>query len=212
MARTGYLDLMNTHHFWAFDAGSLTMPVFNPLFGFSGITTPEITAETEDIKDGTFMFPRSVIKGGIATDITFARGAAPWDSDFYDWINNAIYGGDQNRIGSVVSDSSFIRRDIVIVHFTRIDPLYTISRSVGGTGTSFANPDNLADLGGLGPVEVLSKIPGRAWLLHSCLPTRYKAGTDFNAQAGAISIMELTCKVEYVEEFSLGLGSPLSIF
>jgi hypothetical protein len=219
---------MNTHHFWAFDAGSLTMPVFNPLFGFSAITAPEISLEIEDVKDGTFMFPRGIVKGANASNVTFSRGAAPWDSDFYDWIMHAAFGtreiiseGSRNpnavaalnraQQGFIAGETDY-RRDIVIVHFTRIDPLYTISRATGGNPISFGDPDNLADLGGLGPVEVLSKIPGRAWMLHSCIPVRYKSGTDMNASNGAISIMELEVRTEFVEEFSLGVGSPASIF
>lgn len=223
MARTGYLDLFNSHRFWAFDAGSLTMPVFNPLFGFSGITAPEVSLEIEEIKDGTMMFPRNVVKSAKASSLTFTRGSAPWDSDFYDWIMHAAFGTRDlipdgkfpgavaalNRAsqGIFASESNY-RRNIVVVQFTRIDPAYTLS----GGSVSLADPDNLSTLGGIGPLSVVSKIPGKAWMLHNCIPTRYKSGTDMNADNPQISIAEIDVACQYIEEYSLGIGSPASIF
>lgn len=218
MARSGYVDLLQSHRFWAFDAGSLTMPVFNPLFGFNSISSPEISLETETFKDGTFPFMRTVAKGATASSLTFTRGVAPWDGDFYDWIARWVYGSydSVSSVNKVIrqalnSDTEFdLRRDIVLVHFTRIDPIYTISRSISGTGTTITQ-DDLAGLGGIGPFSVLTKIPGKAWRLRGCVPLRYKAGSDFDAQQAAMSIGELEIQPESIEEFNLGVGSPASL-
>jgi hypothetical protein len=43
----------------------------------------------------------------------------------------------------------------------------------------------------------------RAWLLQGCLPTRYKAGTDFDATSADVSIMELELSVESFQEYAL---------
>jgi phage tail-like protein len=56
----------------------------------------------------------------------------------------------------------------------------------------------------VGPFELLTQIPARAWILYGCLPTGYKPGSDFDATASEISMMELTVDPERVEEISLG--------
>jgi T4-like virus tail tube protein gp19 len=55
----------------------------------------------------------------------------------------------------------------------------------------------------VGPFSVFAKLPARAWVLQGCLPTRYKAGSDFDASSGEISISELDLAVEGLEEVSL---------
>lgn len=55
----------------------------------------------------------------------------------------------------------------------------------------------------IGPFETYAKLPARAWLLEGCIPTRYKAGSDFDATSGQISMMELDVAVERMEEISL---------
>lgn len=54
------------------------------------------------------------------------------------------------------------------------------------------------------PPSVAVRLPARAWLLHGCLPTRYKAGSDFDATSGDVSIMELEIQPESFTEISLG--------
>ena len=51
--------------------------------------------------------------------------------------------------------------------------------------------------------DIAPRIPARAHVLHGCLPTRYKVGSDFDARSGEISIAELDIKPELVEEISL---------
>ena len=54
-----------------------------------------------------------------------------------------------------------------------------------------------------GAFEFAARIPAKAWLLHQCLPARYKVGGDFDALSSAVSIAELELAVEMVEEVSL---------
>jgi len=64
----------------------------------------------------------------------------------------------------------------------------------------------LAGFGGsaaFGPFEFKIRIPAKAWVLHDCLPIRYKVGGDFDAQASDISIMEIEIQPEMIEELSL---------
>lgn len=61
----------------------------------------------------------------------------------------------------------------------------------------------LSALGAGGAVEFAARLPARAWLLHNCMPARYKASQDFDAASSGLSIAELELAVEMVEEFSL---------
>jgi hypothetical protein len=53
------------------------------------------------------------------------------------------------------------------------------------------------------PFEFAARIPARAYMLYGCVPSRYKAGSDFDATAGDMSIQELEVQVEMVDQISL---------
>jgi phage tail-like protein len=233
VARSRLRDVLQSHLFWAFDASSSGVPIFNPLFGFSRISAPEITTELETFKDGTFLWNRSVVKGGSVGPVTFERAASMFDADFYDWIMFTLHGnkdfedgGTLGKIGNAISGALGLgvsapspRRNLLIVQFTNInignlsipnDPLLAAVAAVGivEIGAIFGG---LAAAGagavalGIGPFQFATRIPGRAWLLHNCLPTRYKAGSDFDAASSSISLQELEVQPEHIEEFSLGI-------
>jgi hypothetical protein len=44
---------------------------------------------------------------------------------------------------------------------------------------------------------------GKGFILHNCVPTRYKAGGDLDATSGDVSVAELDIQPEYITEFSL---------
>lgn len=239
MARRRIFDVLQDHYFWAFDASSEGVPVFNPLFGFSGISAPEISANVESFKDGTFLYNRSVVKGGEVGPIVFTRAATMFDSDFYEWIIFALHGdkeflGDGSTLGKVTAAvGNFLggggrvspRRNVLIIHFTRInvsealsssDPLLRTAAVLGAgvagvllsgglAGGATLAAGAAAQGFGIGPFQFATRIPARAWLLHNCIPVRYRPGNDFDASSGQVSIQELEVQPEYVEEFSLGL-------
>jgi len=60
------------------------------------------------------------------------------------------------------------------------------------------------DFGGLG--AKVDRLPARAWKLKSCIPTRYKVASDFDAMSSEVSIMELDIEVEQFTEVSLAGG------
>lgn len=235
MARSRLLDVLQSHLFWAFDASNSGVPVYNPLFGFSRISAPEITAELETFKDGTFLWNRSVVKGGSVGPVTFERAASMFDADFYDWIMFTLHGnkdfedgGTLGKLNSILTNGGKVspRRNLLIVQFTNINignvgnnaSVATQAAAVAGTialgaltGLAFGGGALGAAAGagaaivGLGPFQFATRIPARAWLLHNCLPTRYKAGSDFDANTAAISLQELEVQPEHIEEFSLGI-------
>jgi phage tail-like protein len=235
VSRSRLLDVLQSHLFWAFDASNSGVPVFNPLFGFSRISAPEITAELETFKDGTFLWNRSVVKGGSVGPVLFERAASMFDADFYDWIMFTLHGnknfedaGTLGKIAAALTNGGKVspRRNLLIVQFTNINignvgnnaSIATQAAAVAGTiaigaltGLAFGGGALGAAAGagaamvGIGPFQFATRIPARAWLLHNCLPTRYKAGSDFDAGAAAVSLQELEVQPEHIEEFSLGI-------
>jgi hypothetical protein len=246
VARLRLSDALQSHLFWAFDASTSTRgtPVFNPIFGFSRISSPEIGVEIESFKDGTFLYNRGVVKGGSVSPVLFERAASMFDIDFYSWIIHTLHGSKDFESGGTlgkVSPSSLLgakgsaspRRDLLIVQFNSYniaartndldDPalaglaaagmayISTLAAGIGGFGgvTAAANFVGQATGGGnvavgIGPFSFATRIPARGWILHNCLPVRYKSGSDFDASTGEISLMELEVQPEYIEEFSLG--------
>lgn len=214
MPRARLSDFLQSHAFWAFDSSApLVAPVFTPFFGFSRITAPKISTDVETFKDGTFLYQRSVVKGANVGSVTFERAASFFDSDFYDWIAYAIYGqkitNEQNLNGALAggglsqqnSDllAPGIRRNIVVLHFTTINPGVEGAINIG---SSTSGPPGAVSLG---PFSFAARIPARAWLLHNCIPVDYMAGSDFDAASAAVSIMSLEVQPEWIEEFSFGL-------
>jgi phage tail-like protein len=216
-------------------SGTQEMPVFSPLFGFSSISAPEISVELESFKDGTFQFQRHVVKGAEAGAVTFARAASPFDSDFYEWISYAINGSRAQSSSRSLSKiaTGFLgdkggfdtwRRNILVLQFTAINPANVSGTTgvvaslaaaglVGGSLLSGAGRQAVAvgavgAVGawqGVGPFEFASRLPARGWMLYGCVPTNYRAASDFEANSGDISIVELEIQPEHIEEFSLGV-------
>lgn len=221
MPRPQLTDFLQDHLFWAFDASSpLVAPVFTPLFGFSRITSPKINVTVESFKDGTYLYPRHVVTGAEVGSITFERAASLIDSDFYDWITYAIYGQKPTGedalsaavAGALGNDGTAflapgVRRNIVVIHFTRINPGVpgAIQSALSAVGAATGSTAGTNGVVGIGPFEFAARVPARAWLLHACIPLSYQAGSDFDARSGQISLMSLEVLPEYIEEFSLGL-------
>lgn len=233
MARSRLFDVLQSHLFWAFDATSQGVPVFNPLFGFAKVSAPQITAEVEQFKDGTYVYNRYVVKGGSIGPVIFERAASMFDADFYDWIMFTLHGNkdfeDGGTLGKIANDllgggRTTPRRNLLIVQFTNINianlsgdaatealkiagmvAIGSITGILSGGGIAGAAVGAAAAAVGIGPFQFATRIPARAWLLHGCLPIRYKAGADFDASTASISLQELEVQPEMIEEFSLGL-------
>ena len=82
-----------------------------------------------------------------------------------------------------ISGQDRVHRHLMLIHFM----------SVTYDG---ATADDVSAVGMLRPM-------GKAFLLWSCIPTRYKAGTDFDARSGEVSITELEIQPQYFSEVSL---------
>jgi len=196
MSRLRFLDMLQVYPFWLFDVsgwqGNPLITIFDPTFGFSAITAPEITLEHREIQPGNWEYKRRAVKTADVGAITLSRGARFYDSDFYIWSTNAIKGNQP------------VRRNLFLVHFFGFRPL---GRFIGGNGVrdkSDVMPDEIA------LTSIATRLPARAWYLSGCLPVRYKAGGDFDAAAGDVSIQEFEVQPEYVEEITVATASPIT--
>lgn len=197
MARSRWQDFLQDHLFWCMDiSGAHSLPVFTPLFGFSGISAPKINVEVDTIKDGTYLYPRHLIKGANVNEITFTRAASIYDSDFYDWIYYAIHGTTAAKDAGLTGflgnlSGGPVRRSLLIFHFARINAngneflkilangtlFSVIGAALGGTAGAVGGAvlgAGSAALGapvgfGVGPFEAAAWLPARAWILHDCL-------------------------------------------
>jgi phage tail-like protein len=187
VARSRVLDMMQAFPFWLFDVsgvdGNVLFSVLDPALGFSSITAPEITIETRDVQPGNWEFKHRIVKTADVGAVTLARGARFYDSDFYNWITNAIVGRQP------------LRRNLALVHFMSFRPQSQL------TGANMSFPD-------VGFIQSGLRVPGRAWMLYNCIPTRYKAGSDFDAAASEVSIQELEIQPEHISELTLATLSP----
>jgi hypothetical protein len=236
---------LQSYAFWLFDVApidSFGLPLFTPLFGFSRITSPEVTATIRHIKEGNWHYTRKVISGATVSPITMERGVFWADSDFWRWLQAGIWGDPevQDFLGGSANFSGVPgpspRRDLMLIQFFPRGPFNSktandVAGAVGlgvfgaiGAGLSFnaqisspASVDAVAAtaqqvvgaVGGFGlnvalnPQTSAVRIPAKAWLLNGCIPTRYKASSDFDAATSAVSLQELDIEYERFEEIGL---------
>ena len=226
MARSAFSDVLQVYPFWLFDIAPIegsSIPIFNPLAGFSTVSAPGMSFEMYDITEGNWHFRRKVIKKVDIDTITATRGATFFDSDFWRWAVASITGnpegfqirmppGNKQSIGGPTP-----RRNLLLIQFFAHNPL---SLSGGGAlaaasvGLITSTLGATAALGGgvvastpgavgFGPFEFKARLPAKAWLLHDCIPTRFKTGSDFDAASGDVSIAEIEFQPEMFEEISL---------
>lgn len=206
----------------------LALPMLTPLFGFSSMTAPEIVAETKEITEGNWYFKKKVIKGAEVTPMLMERGVTWYDSDFWRWMLAALSGDLSNSklgIGPVSLKIGGLtpRRTMLLVQFMTRLPIklpdgsdILIQTALKAAGTALAGGSGLDVLAGaaqaallstvghfLGPFEFTARLPAKAWLLHGCIPTRYKVGSDFDASSSALSVQQCEMTVEMMEEISL---------
>jgi phage tail-like protein len=202
MATSRLFDYMQNYPFWLLDISpSKTPPFFAllPILGFQSIVAPELTLETQEIVPGNSFFKKHHVMRGSVSSITLMRGAQFWDSDYWRWIYNATVG------------NQGVRRDLMLIHYMSYSPS-------GATGTEAkaivaaaksasviagAITDFVAVGFGSQVSEMAPRVPGRMWKLRGCLPTRYKAASDFDATSSDVSLMELEVQPTYFEEISL---------
>ena len=232
MARGRISDRLLSHEFHVLDIDpSLAVPpwVLLPSTGFSSVTMPEMTINTEEINEGTSYAPHKVLGKLSNNTITLSRGATVFNSDFFRWIISCIKGDYKaGNFGQVLLEAAKNlgstpatgkRRNLMIFQFTGIGmnsirdimkssstPLEKAKAAAFAPAMAFSSAVNVLNeaAGGIFGFGINS-IPGRVFVLYDCLPVRYKPGSDLDASSSEISISELDVEFHSFEEFSLAL-------
>ena len=144
--------------------------------GFTACSTPELSSEAVEYKEGQFIYPRKFPGNPSVSDITLSRGVARQDSSFWLWMQASVEGG-------ALANSGTYREDVQIDHYHR-------DKAFAG-GPNIQVWDTTAD-------------PGRRYLCYEAFPIRHKSSSDLDATASEISIMELDVAMEYfkIEEIA----------
>lgn len=195
MARSRFLDHLQSHAFHLADVTPSLAPPFYTLgmgapVSFSSCSMPEISLEIESFRQISSMYQTHVVSAATVAPISLSRGVLSIDSTLYRWINRSIMGSDR------------VHRDLCLLHASSLAPLHNLGEDYKqGDGVTPANGSVKlgADAGAYGMFRAL----GKGFILHNCIPTRYKAGTDLDATSGEVSVAELEVQPEYVTEFSL---------
>lgn len=141
--------------------------------GFSNCSTPEVTVEAVEYKEGTMIYTRKFPGNPSMSDITLSRGVARGDSSFWDWLRIIIEG------------SGEYRADVMIKHFHREN---TLTRPLPPN----QGDENLTEI----PINAL---PARTYHVKEAFPIRHKVAGDLDATASEISIMEIDLSYEHFE-------------
>lgn len=62
--------------------------------GFQSVTTPEVSVDPAEYKEGHYTYTRKFPGIPQVSDISMMRGVTKKDTSFFDWINAAIRGGE----------------------------------------------------------------------------------------------------------------------
>lgn len=189
MPRPAFLELLQSYPFWVFDPGVLGgtfLPsVFDPALAFASCSSPEVVAETYQIKQLVSRHRRPIVRSANTSAISLTRGVRWWDSDFYMWMTAALRG------------ERGARKTIFLVHFLTTRLLTVADKRPGQAGRLNMQPET--------GLNILStRIPARAWVLRGCLPVKYKAGNDFDANSAEVSVAQLDIQPESFDEVTVG--------
>ena len=206
MARRTIQDYLQVFPFWLLDVSPIeagSIPVLNPLSGFSSVTAPEITIQTKEVREGNWPFPTKIPQTADVSNITLQKGVTFFNSDFWRWTVATLTGNTEwEGLASFRVGGKSFRRDLLLVNFFNHNPISgataAASEILSGVGLDpTALPTQIF------PFDIALRVPARAYLLKQCFPVRYKVGGDFDARSSEISIAELELAYEYFEEISL---------
>lgn len=172
---------LQQHRFLVFDATGDDRSVFewtdgevvNTLAaGFSYCDAPNLSIQTENIKEGTWEFPRQIPVGADPGRITMSKGIVRSTTGFYLWIEQFLRGNITRRTLKILAYGRNLEAD-------QLDPT---------TGT-WNRPEKKRAVYG-------------EWTLYNCAPLRYAAGQGWDARTGEIQIADLEVGYEWFEENS----------
>lgn len=173
MARAKDSDYLHSMRFFvktvdgdSFDAFTATWE--GAQAGFSACTTPELSTEAVEYREGNYIYTRKFPGLPTTADITLSRGVTRVDTDFYNWMLQAVEGSTTDRY----------RADLVIQHFGR--------STLPGANLA-AGPQTTIDTSGT---------PDKQYLVFEAFPIRAKVAADLDATASDVSIAEMDVAYE----------------
>ena len=181
MARTRLDDMMQAYPFWLVDIDPSQVPPFfvlNPLLGFATCSGVSYGVDVKEHRPLNSMYSKHLPEAASVDPVTMTTGARFNRGDFARWVGRFIAGTDR------------VRRNLLLVHFM-------------GAGVSADLDLDLEAINISAPFSEGVRVPGRAWVLWGCLPTRYSGGA-FDASSGDVVIMELEVQPHHVTEVALG--------
>jgi len=134
--------------------------------GFNSVTTPELTVENAEYREGVRVYTMKFPGVPTIADITLNRGVARYDTAFFNWVLAAVEGNEY-------------RTDLIIFHVQR--------PALEQTQDTTKGPN--IDVTGDGIVSKLYK-------LYECSPARVKPAADLDASTSDVSIAELDVAFE----------------
>lgn len=174
MTRSPFFDPLRDSNFWLYDVAPIelaaSLPIFTPLMGFSAVSSPEITVETQQINEGNWPYTKSVVKSASVGSMTLSRGVSMVQSDFWRWVQSAVQGSTGSNIGFLPVGGVTYRRTLLLIHFFRNLPLPV-------SGFSFKDRPILAAKDALGQAGLA--IGGNAFVSTAA---GFVAGTDVPLQ------------------------------
>lgn len=140
--------------------------------GFTTCTIPELSVETVEYKEGTFLYPRKYAGNPSVSDISMTRGVSRQDSAFWDWAQRSAEGAPAGGT---------YRVDLNIYHFHRDTVL------AGG---------QIQEFGGQVENAYASAV---TYKVNEALAIKCKPASDLDANSSDVAIAELDVALEYFQ-------------
>jgi len=145
--------------------------------GFSAASTPEITQEAVEYREGHFVYTQKYVGLPTVSDITLSRGVALRDGAFWRWTKDVIEQGAEYRA------------DLALIHFHR-------DLKPGGDTNTGGDP-NADPVAAQTALETGTDSPGFIeYRMFDCFPIRFKPSSDLDATGSEVSVMEMDVAVE----------------
>ena len=175
MARHRLDDFMQSHRFWLMDV------VPTSTFPFLVLGTPFLGFASITAPEVTLEYDEIKQMNSM-----FKRGGYSGGSVGPITLTRGVKGYDDTMwqwMKRAIVGNDMTNRNLLLIQFT----------SIGATNDDI----------GVSAWEAAAFLPGKAWILWDAVPTRYKAGSDFDAKSGEVSVAELDIQPWAVTEITL---------
>lgn len=177
MTRASSQDFLHSMRFHVTALGNNAYDPFRnyPQGGFNTCSTPEITVEPVEYKEGHMIYPQKYPGSPSMADVTLGRGVALSDTTFYEWALRVAEGSGDYRV------------DLTILHYHR-------DAMQGQHGNGLVPVKNVSQV-----ADPASATPVRKYILKEAFVTRCKVAADLDATASDVSIAEMDVGYEFFE-------------